>query len=390
MRLVADFCIIPLGVGTSLTKHVAQVQRILAAASSSGKINHLMHACGTNVEGEWTDVMDTIRLSHATLHASPHSAPRVHTTVRLDTRSDKRASIEGKVESVRRELVRLGGGGDEAAKALQRGREEGRPVVRGGGNGGGGEAVSGKETGAGPLTATHEKMKVVADFCIFPLGLGNSLTKYIAQVQLVLSQAAAAGRIRYLMHSCGTNIEGDWEDVMSVIRESHRTLHDRPNDAPRVHSTVRIGTRTDKESSIRDKTESVEREIERLKRKKEEEEQEQCRVTDVDDDHLGARVHLGILYFRKGDVSVASHYLERACKSSKARGGGGGKSGQGSWYGGLTARWGWDAWRWLGRCHAERGRPDVAMEAMGYAVKAQKASFPRGLECLKRMVNSDL
>ncbi|KAI8914884.1 hypothetical protein DFJ77DRAFT_38624 [Powellomyces hirtus] len=114
------------------------------------------------------------------------------------------------------------------------------------------------------------------------------------------------------------------------------------------------------------------------------------RVTDIDDDHLGARVHLGILYYKKGDISIASHYLERACKSSKARGGGGGKSGQGSWYGGASARWGWDAWRWLGRCYAQRDRNDVAQEAMACAVNLQRVSFPRGLECLKRMVNSDL
>lgn len=114
------------------------------------------------------------------------------------------------------------------------------------------------------------------------------------------------------------------------------------------------------------------------------------RVTHIDDDHLGARIHLGILYYKKGDIDIAEHHLERACKSSKARGGGGGKSGQGSWYGGATARWGWDGWRWFGRCLVKRERTEVAREALGFAVKMERVSPIRGLECLRRMVNSDL
>ncbi|KAJ3161394.1 hypothetical protein HDU86_007176 [Geranomyces michiganensis] len=178
-----------------------------------------------------------------------------------------------------------------------------------------------------------------------------------------------------------------------------------------------------------------------------------ARVTDIDDDHLPARVHLGILYARRGtalavpppiaaattataatasattttaatttsssppsssppppspsssthttsshhsshssstSIGIAAHYLERAAKSSKARGCGGGKSGCGSWYGGASARWTWDSWRWLARCHRERGRSAEAAEAMERAVAARAGAFPRGIECLKRMVNSDL
>ncbi|KAI8589557.1 hypothetical protein BDZ88DRAFT_417935 [Geranomyces variabilis] len=165
-----------------------------------------------------------------------------------------------------------------------------------------------------------------------------------------------------------------------------------------------------------------------------------ARVTDIDDDHLPARVHLGILYARRGTaipahttpatsstatataaaasttpnspssslsassassssshysssssaVGIAAHYLERAAKSSKARGCGGGKSGCASWYGGASARWTWDCWRWLARCHRERGRAAEAAEAMERAIAARGCGFPRGIECLKRMVNSDL
>ncbi|KAI8824090.1 uncharacterized protein EV422DRAFT_564805 [Fimicolochytrium jonesii] len=104
-------------------------------------------------------------------------------------------------------------------------------------------------------------MKVVADYCIIPLGVGSSLTKYVAQVQRVLQESAKEKKVNYAMHSCGTNIEGEWDDVMNTIKRCHEVLHAPPNNAPRVHTTVRIGTRTDKESSIKDKVESVQREL---------------------------------------------------------------------------------------------------------------------------------
>ncbi|KAI9004136.1 hypothetical protein BC832DRAFT_592829 [Gaertneriomyces semiglobifer] len=111
-------------------------------------------------------------------------------------------------------------------------------------------------------------------------------------------------------------------------------------------------------------------------------------VGHIDDDHLGTRVHLATLYYQRGDIALAEHFLERACKSSKARGGGGGKSGQASWYGGATGRWGWDGWRWLSRCLVQMGRSTVAREAIAFSVKLERGSGARGLECLKRVVGN--
>ncbi|KAI8913062.1 YkoF-like protein [Powellomyces hirtus] len=108
-------------------------------------------------------------------------------------------------------------------------------------------------------------MKVVADFCLIPLGVGTSLTKHVATVQRILADAAADRKINYLMHSCGTNIEGDWDDVMGTIKKCHETLHGPDTLAPRVHTTLRIGTRTDKTASIADKMASVQGELNKQK-----------------------------------------------------------------------------------------------------------------------------
>ncbi|KAJ3296469.1 hypothetical protein HK104_001562 [Borealophlyctis nickersoniae] len=110
-------------------------------------------------------------------------------------------------------------------------------------------------------------------------------------------------------------------------------------------------------------------------------------VTLLDDDHLPSRVHLGILYHATGNLPLAEHWLERACKNSKARGGGGGKSGIGSCFGGATAVWGWECWRWLGRVMKETGRGVQAKECMYFAVGMERVCPVRGFECLRRVVD---
>lgn len=51
-------------------------------------------------------------------------------------------------------------------------------------------------------------MKAIADFCIVPLGVGVSVSEYIAACELVLEEAG----LKRHMHAYGTNIEGDWDE----------------------------------------------------------------------------------------------------------------------------------------------------------------------------------
>ena len=57
MKVMIDFCLIPIGVGVSVSPYITECQRILA---DSG-LSHSMHAYGTNVEGDWDQVMDKDR-----------------------------------------------------------------------------------------------------------------------------------------------------------------------------------------------------------------------------------------------------------------------------------------------------------------------------------------
>ncbi len=58
------------------------------------------------------------------------------------------------------------------------------------------------------------------------------------------------------LHSNGTNIEGDWDAVMQAVKECHQKLHEM--GAPRIATTIHIGTRVDREQTLEDKIRSVE------------------------------------------------------------------------------------------------------------------------------------
>jgi uncharacterized protein (TIGR00106 family) len=94
-------------------------------------------------------------------------------------------------------------------------------------------------------------MKVIADLCLVPLGVGLSLSPYIAACENILTEAGLETKL----HAYGTNIEGEWDDVFAAVKRCHEVLHEM--GAPRVSSNMRFGTRTDRDQSMQDKLDSV-------------------------------------------------------------------------------------------------------------------------------------
>ena len=95
-------------------------------------------------------------------------------------------------------------------------------------------------------------MNVMIDLCVVPLGVGVSVSKYVAECQRIFE---AAG-LDYRMHAYGTNVEGDWDAVMAALKRCHEVLHEM--GVPRVSTNLRLGTRTDKKQTAADKISSVE------------------------------------------------------------------------------------------------------------------------------------
>lgn len=95
-------------------------------------------------------------------------------------------------------------------------------------------------------------MKVIIDLCVVPIGVGLSVSKYIAECEKILKEAG----LKTMLHSYGTNIEGEWDDVFAAVKKCHEKVHEM--GAPRISSSIRLGTRTDREQSMEDKIKSVE------------------------------------------------------------------------------------------------------------------------------------
>ena len=98
-------------------------------------------------------------------------------------------------------------------------------------------------------------MKAIADFCIVPIGVGVSLGKYVAECERVLR----ATGLKTHLHAYGTNIEGEWDEVLAALKACHQAMH--AMGVPRVGSEIRIGTRIDREQSMADKVRSVEEKL---------------------------------------------------------------------------------------------------------------------------------
>jgi len=98
-------------------------------------------------------------------------------------------------------------------------------------------------------------MKVIVDLCVVPMGVGVSLSEYVAACERVLKQAGLETRL----HGCGTNIEGEWDAVFAAIKRCHEVVHEM--GAPRISTTLRVGTRTDRDQTMDDKVRSVEEKL---------------------------------------------------------------------------------------------------------------------------------
>jgi uncharacterized protein (TIGR00106 family) len=94
-------------------------------------------------------------------------------------------------------------------------------------------------------------MKVIADISIIPLGVGLSLSSYVAVCEQVFSEAGLEPRL----HANGTNVEGEWEAVVAALKACHERLHEM--GVPRIATNLRLGTRIDREPSMEDKLQSV-------------------------------------------------------------------------------------------------------------------------------------
>ena len=100
-------------------------------------------------------------------------------------------------------------------------------------------------------------MNVILDLCLVPLGVGVSLSPYVAACEKVLTNAG----LKTALHAYGTNIEGEWDQVFAAVKRCHEVVHEM--GAPRVSTVIKLGTRTDREQTMADRIRSVEAKLAR-------------------------------------------------------------------------------------------------------------------------------
>lgn len=94
---------------------------------------------------------------------------------------------------------------------------------------------------------------VIVEVSFVPLGVGASLSAYVAETVRLIRESG----LTHEFHSMGTNIEGEWDEVMPLVRRCQDRLFEM--GAPRVSASLKISERRDKAYHMEEKVASVER-----------------------------------------------------------------------------------------------------------------------------------
>ena len=94
-------------------------------------------------------------------------------------------------------------------------------------------------------------MSVLVEFSVVPVGKGVSLGPIISRVLKLVSESG----VRYRANPMGTVLEGEWDEVMGVVKKCHEAVM---KESERAVTTIKIDDRKGSEARMDKKLESVE------------------------------------------------------------------------------------------------------------------------------------
>jgi uncharacterized protein (TIGR00106 family) len=97
-------------------------------------------------------------------------------------------------------------------------------------------------------------------FSVVPLGVGSSIGDQVAEVMKIVD----ASGLPYKVNPMGTVVEGEWDEVMKLVKKCHHAVM---KSAERVVTTISIDDRKGRPGRIEEKVRSVERRIGRSLKK---------------------------------------------------------------------------------------------------------------------------
>lgn len=90
-------------------------------------------------------------------------------------------------------------------------------------------------------------MKALAEIQVIPIGVGTSVREQVRRAHQIIRESG----LTVQLHAYGTNVEGDLDVILETVERIHTLLH--AEGVPRLSTAVKIGTRTDKDSTLDDK-----------------------------------------------------------------------------------------------------------------------------------------
>ena len=97
-------------------------------------------------------------------------------------------------------------------------------------------------------------MSLLLEFSMTPLDKGESVSRYVARSLDMIDKSG----LPYKMGPMGTCVEGEWDEVMAVVKAC---LDRMQSDCNRITLSMKVDYRKGKEGRLKGKIESVEEKL---------------------------------------------------------------------------------------------------------------------------------
>ena len=94
-------------------------------------------------------------------------------------------------------------------------------------------------------------MSILLEFSMSPLDKGESVSKYVSRSLDIIDQSG----VSYRLNPMGTVLEGEWDEVMSVVKQCYERMR---VDCNRISCAVKIDARECKTNRLKTKTAKME------------------------------------------------------------------------------------------------------------------------------------
>jgi len=95
---------------------------------------------------------------------------------------------------------------------------------------------------------------VLLEFSMSPLGKGESVGKYVARSLEIVDKSG----VDYRLNPMGTVLEGDWDDVLGVVKQCFERMK---KDCNRISCSIKVDYRKGAKGRLSGKVMSVEKRL---------------------------------------------------------------------------------------------------------------------------------